>query len=323
MREALISIIVPIYKVEQYLDRCIESIVNQTYKNLEIILVDDGSPDNCPQICNEWKEKDNRIVVIHKENGGLSDARNAGLDIAQGEYIAFVDSDDYMSIYMIEKLYNSLIETQAEICECNYKLFFDDDFIGDNLLEGKIEKYSKKEAIKLLFSETKFKHVVWNKLYKKEVLTNLNFEEGKLHEDLFYTYQTFENSENITKINEELYFYRQRNDSIMGTQFSLNNLNALEARKNQLDFVRDRYPELTILLENRLLGSCLYFMQLSLCTKDQKLIKNTKKIINPLFNETNKNRRKKNISKQEIWYKLASVSLIGCCKIRNKLKIGL
>lgn len=127
MREALISIIVPIYKVEQYLDRCIESIVNQTYKNLEIILVDDGSPDNCPQICNEWKEKDNRIVVIHKENGGLSDARNAGLDIAQGEYIAFVDSDDYMSIYMIEKLYNSLIETQAEICECNYKLFFDDD----------------------------------------------------------------------------------------------------------------------------------------------------------------------------------------------------
>lgn len=116
----LISVIVPVYNVEKYSERCIESIINQTYKNLEIILVDDGSPDTCPMICDEYAKKDDRIVVIHKENGGLSDARNAGIEIAKGEYFAFIDSDDYISEEFLSKLYMSLKSNSAFMSICNF-----------------------------------------------------------------------------------------------------------------------------------------------------------------------------------------------------------
>ena len=114
----LISIIIPIYKVEEYLDECISSVINQTYTKLEIILVDDGSPDSCPKMCDDWAKKDSRIRVIHKTNGGLSDARNAGIEVATGEYIAFVDSDDYIKPDMIAKLYAALCKEEADISAC-------------------------------------------------------------------------------------------------------------------------------------------------------------------------------------------------------------
>ena len=125
-----ISVIVPIYKVEQYLNRCVESIVNQTYKNLEIILVDDGSPDLCPKICDEWAEKDSRIVVIHKENSGLSDARNAGLKVATGGYVAFVDSDDIINPFYVEYLYKAICDNDAQISACDLKNFYDEKEMG-------------------------------------------------------------------------------------------------------------------------------------------------------------------------------------------------
>ena len=119
--EQLVSIIVPIYNVEKYIKECIDSIINQTYKNLEIILVDDGSPDCCPKICDEYSKKDKRIKVIHKENGGLSSARNAGLDVAKGEYVSFIDSDDVVDEKFIETLYNLCIENNCDISECNFQ----------------------------------------------------------------------------------------------------------------------------------------------------------------------------------------------------------
>ena len=119
--EELISVIVPIYKVEDYLDRCIQSLVNQTYKNLEIILVDDGSPDDCPRICDEWEKRDQRIKVIHKENGGLSDARNAGMKVMVGAYVSYIDSDDWIAQDMYQKMINAIKKNNADICECAFE----------------------------------------------------------------------------------------------------------------------------------------------------------------------------------------------------------
>ncbi|MBR1540013.1 MAG: glycosyltransferase [Clostridia bacterium] len=130
MEEELISIIVPVYKVEKYLDKCINSIVSQTYKNLEVILVDDGSPDSCGKMCDEWTQKDTRIKVIHKENGGLSDARNFGLDCAKGKYIQFVDSDDYIEKDMIEFLYKNLKENNADISICSNYMVDEENVIN-------------------------------------------------------------------------------------------------------------------------------------------------------------------------------------------------
>ena len=136
---SLISVIVPIYNVEKYLDRCVESIINQTYKNLEIILVDDGSPDNCTQMCDDYAKKDSRIRVVHKENGGLSDARNAGMEVATGEYVSFIDSDDYISLDFYETLFQTMIDNDSDIVECSVVKFYEN---------GKFDEYSDDQMIK-------------------------------------------------------------------------------------------------------------------------------------------------------------------------------
>ena len=165
----LISVIVPVYNVEKYLDKCIQSIVDQTYTNLEIILVDDGSPDNSGAICDEWAEKDNRIKVIHKANGGLSDARNAGLDIATGEYIAFVDSDDYIELDFYDKLYNVIKATNCDISICNLRKVYENNNVSVNNCDTfEITEYSTTEAMSALIDD-KIRQVVWNKLYKADI----------------------------------------------------------------------------------------------------------------------------------------------------------
>ena len=219
-----ISVIIPVYNVEKYLDRCIESVVNQTYKNLEIILVDDGSPENCPQICDEWTKKDDRIIVVHKKNGGLSDARNKGIDIASGTYICFVDSDDYISENMIEKLYNVLTEANAEISICNFryvdesgndctdkKLFSNDNLpITDNVLSS-----FDILADKMFEPKNWYWVVAWNKLYKKELFDDIRYPVGKIHEDEYVIHKILIKCHNVACVSDMLYYYVQRNDSIM------------------------------------------------------------------------------------------------------------
>lgn len=324
MTEPLISVIVPIYKVELYLDQCVSSIVNQTYQNLEIILVDDGSPDNCSKMCDEWATKDSRIKVIHKSNGGLSDARNAGLEITNGDYTAFVDSDDYIASSMIDSLLTIAIKEHAEIVECNYLLFYDNEKKQEIL--DKNESYTifnKEEALKELITENKFKHVVWNKLYKKSILKGLRFEIGKLHEDTFFTYQAFNNCSNIVKIEDSLYFYRQRSDSIMGTKFSIRNLDSLEARQNIYRFARDNYPNLSTIAQEKLLLNCIYLGQKALQTKDKKLIKQAFEKIKKTYITAYQCQRPECSFSYQIWYIVGFVDLKGCCAIRNLLKIGL
>ena len=172
----LISIIVPIYNVEAYLERCLDSLVGQTYSNIEIILVDDGSTDHCPEICDIWERKDPRIKVIHKENGGLSDARNVGIKKVSGDYIIFVDSDDWLHRDMIKILADIRMETNADIVECKAKKvteYVKDDSI--NFKEINIRQFSSREALEALIDENILKQTVWNKLYKKDVIDCIQF----------------------------------------------------------------------------------------------------------------------------------------------------
>ena len=204
-----ISVIVPIYKVEKYIHRCIDSIINQTYKNLEIILVDDGSPDSCPRICDEYAKKDKRIKVIHKENGGLSDARNKGVDIATGDYIAFVDSDDYIHPNMYEVLIYELEKNNSDIALCKYKIVYEKSKITTEI-DGKFEVYSLNnlQALDSMYGKDGVDFIVaWNKLYKKDLFNKIRYPVGKIHEDEYTTYKLLFASKNVIYIEYELYYF--------------------------------------------------------------------------------------------------------------------
>jgi len=219
----LVSVIIPIYKVEPYLIRCLDSILNQTYKNIEIILVDDGSPDNCPQICDEYAAKDNRIIVIHQENGGLSAARNTGLDIAKGEYISFVDSDDWVHLQYIEVLLTSALKENADIIIGNH-IRVNNSLIQHEDKYLNIKSYRSLDALNILIYKAPDSFVVsWSKLYKKELFNNVRFPLKQIHEDEFTTYQLFFYSKKISYTSKTLYYYFQRPDSIMGQKVSFDN----------------------------------------------------------------------------------------------------
>ena len=186
MNDSLISVIVPVYKVEEYLDECVQSLINQTYTNLEIILVDDGSPDGCPQMCDDWAMRDARIKVIHKKNGGLSDARNAGLDICTGDYVAFVDSDDWIKPEMYRYMYDAIKREKADICACNIISCYPNREVSWG---GKAYTVGDSETmLDRLYSDSAFPVCAWNKLYRRELWQEFRFPVGKICEDAFTTY---------------------------------------------------------------------------------------------------------------------------------------
>ncbi len=214
----MISVIVPIYNVESYLEECLESIVGQTYAKLEIILVDDGSTDSSGDICEEWKSKDNRIQVIHQANGGLSRARNAGLAVAKGEYIAFVDSDDFVHPQMYERMLEVLKKTQADMALCREYAFEDGESVDLALLhEEATFEIEDREQHLLHFCE-KFSGVVtwaWNKLYRRTLLQGLLFEPDTIQEDILFSATVASGVNRVVRVDERLYFYRQRKESLM------------------------------------------------------------------------------------------------------------
>lgn len=237
MNNDIISIVVPIYNVEQYIHKCIESIINQTYKNIEVILVDDGSPDKCGEICNEYAKKDKRIKVIHKKNGGLSDARNFGLEEAKGKYITFIDSDDYIESTYVEKLYNAIIINDVKMAQCGIITVNNEK--QEITKNGYIENQNKrgKDLLYDLYKGHMLENtVVWNKLYEKTLFTDLRYPVGKIHEDEFTTYKILYNLEKVSIINDYLYYYRQSNDSIIRRKFNLNRLDVIEAFEERVEF---------------------------------------------------------------------------------------
>lgn len=214
MEKDLISVIIPVYKVEKYLEKCIESIIKQTYTNLQIILVDDGSPDNCGKICDEYAKKDSRIEVIHKINGGLSDARNVGINRANGRYIGFVDSDDYIKEDMYEKLINLIKEYNADVSICNLYDVFDGKKYVRNKDNG-IHEYSRIDILKEILLDKNIQSYAWNKLYKKELFDEIKYPIGKKYEDIGTTFYLFEKCNKIVVTSEPEYYYLKRADSLV------------------------------------------------------------------------------------------------------------
>ena len=318
--EALISVIVPIYNVEKYLERCVNSILNQTYKNIEIILVDDGSPDKCPQICDEYKNMDSRVKVIHKENGGLSDARNYGLSIATGKYVSFVDSDDYIHEETYEKMIKALELQNADIVSCGINHVYDNKIESINI-EQKI--YDDESAIENLIIGKNLNQTVWNKIYKKNVIDNILFEKGKINEDDFWTYKVFSNSKKIITLNDCLYYYVHRESSIMGQGYSIKNLDGLEARYKQYEFMKDNYPNLVFISKKAAFFYGLFLYQKFLVNKS---IEKTSFLCIEKYLENltfSKNEIKNLTYKERIWIFLSKKSLFITCKIRNLMKIGI
>jgi len=251
---SLISVIVPIYNVEQYIRKCIDSILAQSYTNLEIILVDDGSSDNCGRICDEYAANNPRIKVLHKKNGGLSDARNAGLDVADGEYLCFVDSDDWCEKEMLQVALKA-----AEMSKCDivaYGVFH--DFVRNGKKYKTMIKKSKhkqkvhlfEDSLPLLIKESLFV-TAWSKLYKKRVFENLRFPKGKIFEDTWIFPKLFENSNGIFIISKPLYHYviRENSKSIFSS-FNSQGMGILEAYESWQDFEKKGNLSKIILMQN-------------------------------------------------------------------------
>lgn len=238
-----ISVIIPVYKVEAYLDQCVASVVAQSYTNLEIILVDDGSPDRCPQMCDAWAEKDNRIKVIHKTNGGISNARNAGLEIATGDYVAFVDSDDWVDPCMYEKLLAALHKEGADICACNILSCYPDCQQAWGCSQYTVGDSEK--ILSMLYADTSYPVSVWNKLYRRELWEDIRFPVGiTCGEDAMTTCRLVAAAKKIVQINLPLYFYRIRENSIMTSKFSAKRMDEEEAWRYNYQFVQEHYPKL-------------------------------------------------------------------------------
>lgn len=248
----MISVIVPIYKVEKELGRCIKSLVTQTYNDLEIILVDDGSPDNCPKICDQWAKKDSRIKVIHKKNGGLSDARNAGLRVAKGKYIGFVDSDDFIRPDMYEILLRELERKNVDFIKSDFRTFSDGDEIVSEITDYSVNVYLPLDAIKDFFcteysNRKPMKSTVWDALYKRELFFDNDkltvcFPKGKINEDTYIFPELVFRANKIAHINVPFYFYRIREDSIIHSSINLSEINSGDLWKH-IDTVVSRYTD--------------------------------------------------------------------------------
>lgn len=242
--EPLITIIVPVYNVEGYLKKCIESILAQTYKNLQIILVDDGSTDNSGYICEDYAQKDKRISVIHKINGGLSSARNAGIDKAEGEFISCIDSDDYVVADFILTLYQHAMNNDADMVVGNFFYYYENEFKKSHG-NGEILKIcNTKEAIELIGTGKNFTGSAWGKLYKKELLANIRYPEGKLCEDQFVIYKLILLCQTVVFDSAALYGYTIRPGSIMSSSITERMLDVIDAAKQNSSIILEKFPQL-------------------------------------------------------------------------------
>lgn len=243
MLNSKVSIIVPVYNVEKYIEKCIVSLLEQTYTNIEIIIVNDGSTDNSGNLCAQLKKRDDRIKVYHKKNGGLSSARNYGIKKSTGDYLAFIDSDDYVSHKMIENLLQLSCKTDSDIIICNYCQFFENSEANFSFDE-KYEVLEQEEALKLLFLN-KIDNYAWNKLYKKSVFQNLEFPDGKNFEDIGTTYKAFLNANFICITEAKLYGYLQRSNSLTGNISKKSMNDYIDLTLSRYNYIIERKPNLT------------------------------------------------------------------------------
>jgi len=309
MNQPLLSVIVPCYNVEQYLDKCVSSIVAQTYSNLEILLIDDGSPDRCGIFCDEWQERDSRVRVIHKQNEGLAYARKTGVENATGEYITFVDADDWIDPEMYADMMMALLSTNSEIAQCGVYLAHEDGSLERRNHEQKTNTFEiigRVESVLLILENKKWRSWMWNKIFKKHLLNNIKFLKGNGYAEDFVSMYAFHNSNQSVYLHKEYYFYLQRSDSI---SYDIKNIQ--RALKNHIDFFeawKDRYyfvqlhPEYHSALPNLK----FWVLVLGLCLL-RNIIVYPRYFADNYFHETAK--------------QLRSISLLSNDKLRGSLKI--
>lgn len=325
MDAPLISVIVPVYKVEAYLDRCVQSIVDQTYQNLEIILVDDGSPDSCGAMCDAWATKDNRVKVIHKKNGGLSDARNAGMVAATGEYMGFIDSDDYIASEMYQFLYDRILADGSDIAACGVEMVFEDGTSSRMLTPDGSHILNGDQAMEAIIREDLLKQPVWYKLYRADLIRDIPFAVGKYHEDVFWSWQAVARAQKVSIFDTPCYYYLQRGGSIMGEGFSLKRLDALEAKCQRQDYLYTQVLTLASIGKENLFFSCLYMGQMVLLYlrgDDRKTALERLHTVMKKYSLIKVDQGTMPL-KHRVWPVLARANFAFACKLRNTLKIGL
>jgi len=283
--EELISVIVPVYNVARYLNKCMKSIVNQTYKNLEIILINDGSTDNSGEICDEWKERDRRIKVMHKENTGVADTRNVGVERSVGRYITFVDSDDYIDEDFIENLYTYLVENNTDIVTSGH---YKETFLDSKKLYSKNSYVENPEEIlRSLLMRDDIYICVWATLFKRELFEEVKFPKGKICEDFAVIYKLYDKAERIGHISKCGYHYIQRQDSIMHQKYSKDKLIVIDIAEEVLEFVKEKYPRLVECAEKLLIKyfeECIILSQKNgLYEECEELRKKLRNIIKMVF----------------------------------------
>lgn len=315
----LISVIVPVYKVEKYLDQCIRSITDQTYRNLEIILVDDGSPDNCGAMCDAWAEKDDRIRVIHQKNAGAGAARNAALDIATGEIISMIDSDDYISPHMYSCLID-LLQEDVDIAECRILETDVNDAPLEDGVHAQVMYYSMQEAMRLHIRDLVFRQTPPNKLYRRNAIRDIRFPVGNLIDDEFFTYRVVANSRKLASSTAAMYAYRQQAGSAMHKQFSLKRLQGLDAKCQRLAFLKEHIPVLEDEAKYDLFFSCMFLMQESMRYLSGDEFRIAKKKILDILHDISPVVCIQDASmKRKLLLKLAQVHFQGTCKVLNFL----
>lgn len=264
--EHLISIVIPVYKVEKYLCRCIDSILSQTYKNFELILVDDGSPDGCPTICDDYAYKHENIVVIHKENYGLSAARNSGIEMAKGKYITFIDSDDFVHESFLEVLKTTLDVHNVSMSMCSYRKVYDSSSLEDVLDSIDAVSVNDLEAMNMLLDDQS-KCSAWGKLYVIDLFENVRFPVGKIMEDMFVMPILFEKAKHLAISSQELYCYNQEGESITRSTFNYNKLDMVEAASFWRKHTGFYYPELfekaSIHFFTVTINNCMYLTKMN------------------------------------------------------------
>ncbi len=271
----LISVIVPVFNVEDYIERCIKSILNQTYNNLEIILVDDGSTDKSGEICDLYKEKDNRIKVIHNKNSGPSVARNCGLSIAKGKYIGFVDSDDFIALDMYETLYHYMKEDADVVCCATLSITNHNKEV--RYKSKGVVSYTKLEGIKELLKTEHICFSACDKLFRRNLLENIRFPRGRQSEDLPFIYQVFKKSNKIVNIGKVKYFYFYRPDSRSNADFDIRRLDYIYFSQYIYHDIQRSYPQLSKVAERRyILDLYWIIVQIKNLSKKEKYIKERK-----------------------------------------------
>ena len=315
----LISVILPIYRVEKYLDRCLQSITGQTYRNLEIILVDDGSPDRSGEICDAWAEKDSRIRVIHKQNAGAGAARNTGLDVATGDIVSMIDSDDYLEIHMFEQLMR-LMTDDVDIAECDICWTEEDDLPMEDGSNARIRICPVDEAMVLHIRDEIFCQPPPNKLCRRNVIADIRFPEGNLIDDEYFTYKVIGNCRKLARSSACMYAYRQQPGSALHKAFSVRRLQGLEAKLQRLEYLKLRMPALEYEAKFDLFFTSMFMMQECLRSlKGAELEQARTYIHNILEKITPLEGNPQASAMKNLLLKLAQINFEGTCRLLNFL----